>query len=107
MITTQFLSVQSSRMQCVSESCLQDFDLCNLFLFICVDKKKCFYWFCRWLLTPQTRRMSNPQGPKTEKESAVAPESGIANPLHLVNVTALVIGIALNLLKGNVKLCFF
>lgn len=64
-------------------------------------------WFCRWVLIRQTRRMLNPRGPKTERGSAAGPENGIANPRQLANVTALVIGIALNLLKGNVRLCVF
>lgn len=55
----------------------------------------------RWLLIPQTKRMLNPQGPKTEKESAAGPENGIANPHHLANDIALVIGIVLNLSKGS------
>lgn len=51
--------------------------------------------------------MPSPPGPKTEKGSAAGPENGIAKHRLLVNVTALVIGIALNLLKGIAKLCFF
>lgn len=45
--------------------------------------------------------MLNPQGPKTEKENAVGPENGTANPHRLANATALVNEIAPNLQKGN------
>lgn len=94
-----FKCLLSFSMQCVFVSCLkEDFD-------ICVHSK--ITWFCRWLLTPQTRRMLNLQGPKTEKENAAGPENGIVNPHRLVNGTAPAIGIALNLLKGSVKVCFY
>lgn len=64
------------------------------------------FLFCRWPLIPQTKRMLNPQGPKTEKGSAAVPENGIANPHHLARGIALVIGFVLNLSKGQIKLCF-
>lgn len=57
---------------------------------------------CRWQLTRQTRRMLNPQGPKTGRGNAAGHESGTVNPHH-ANAIVLVSEIALNLQKGKKK----
>lgn len=56
---------------------------------------------CRWQQTPQTKRMLNPQGPKTERGNAVGHEIGTVNPHHPANAIVLVNEIAQNLQKGN------
>lgn len=56
---------------------------------------------CRWQPTPQTRRMLNPRGPKTERGNAAGHESGNVKPHRHANATVLVNEIALNLQKGN------
>lgn len=63
----------------------------KLFLFFCV---------CRWQLTPQIRKMLNPQRPKTGRGDAAVPGTGIEKGHLCANAIALGNGTAPNPQKG-------
>lgn len=66
-----------------------------------LNKATHMQYLLRWQLTPLTRKMANPQGPKTESGNAADHETENVRSHLLASAIGLVNVIAPNLQKGN------